>query len=383
MSNITIREVKDNKYFGVLYLKQKTLNTIYKDSGSLAKHNEFQVHYTSLIGKYKNQGGEVLYINIPLVFYNYKQTVSPAHIDFDLKDVEEMHNKTLPIAQEMANEIVEKFNEFPLELEWSIVGFQSKHKHPSGYNQGFSGTDLDTNAKNPGIVYPLLNIEEPTPNFAAIMYINNDMLEISSCSQMRVAIKEKNTITYHKGRNFTYIEGYTIEPTEMEKLFDKLPEIINDKKVKDGLETPLFMGNLKAILKDYEPEVFVDKDNLSKKKYDSLGYGYVKDFKKKGQLKWWEIEAIEEEEEEVEIEYEDDLFEVNEKYQYVWEPNSLNKKDKKEYIDMLRDEIFLSAENMSSFEVSKFNDKQIIELAKKLGILAKDLQKYPYTKAKK
>jgi len=366
-----IVERKIYEIFGVLYLKQKTLDEIFKESGPLAKHNEFQVHYTSLIGTYENQDGESLYINIPLVFYNYKQTVSGAHIDFDLKDVEAMHMKTLPLAQDIADEIVEKLRDFPIELKWSIVGFNSIHRHPGSYNQGFSGTDLDTDVTNPGIVYPLNKPKEPTPNFASIMYVSDDTAKLSSCSQIRVAYTEKDKTVYLKGRSYTFIEGYVIEPTEMEKLFGINSEVIDDEEVKDGLDAPLFLNHLKEALKDYEPEVFVDSKNLSEVKTT-----YKRDlfeFSTKSQYSLYEREYDEI------FEEENDLWETDDDFRYIWSPTKMDKATKQEYLNGIIDEIILSAEEREGKKYTKkmfeyMGEGNIIALAKKLNVLAPKLK---------
>ena len=125
-----IVEKKDNNLYGICFHKTEALEKIYKMSGKLAKNNEFQVHYISLIGKYE-VGKERVYISIPLIYYNYKQEVSGASIKFNLVDVGEINKECMPLAISMANEIVDKLNEvIPFNVTWKIEGLQSIHRHP-------------------------------------------------------------------------------------------------------------------------------------------------------------------------------------------------------------------------------------------------------------
>jgi len=144
-----INQTTTNDLFGVLLLQQEMFDEIFTASGPLAVSNEFQFHYTALIGTLKNQGQEIA-VSIPLVCYNYKQTVSGAHIAFNLEEVETMSDETLSIAQMKASEFLESDTRGELEtifgeLTWEITTLQAMHRHPGGARQGFSGTDYQDN----------------------------------------------------------------------------------------------------------------------------------------------------------------------------------------------------------------------------------------------
>lgn len=132
MSKIQITDTLNLKNVGILGFKQEWLNTITKLSGSLAYHNEYQVHYWALVLRRKFSDESILDIAVPLVFFNYPQEVSPVHIDFEGKSVSDMSDETKEIATLKANELIDKLSEFIKQnsLEPLIVSKMTIHKHP-------------------------------------------------------------------------------------------------------------------------------------------------------------------------------------------------------------------------------------------------------------
>ena len=377
-----IKEIKSKKIFGYQFLNQKMFNEVAREAGSVIKHNEFQFHYTSLTGKYTIDD-EVLYVSIPLVLYNYEQTVSSAHIDFDLKDVEKINEEIQELAQIKAKEVLSKLENLDkYNFEWEIVNFNSMHKHPGGSGQSFSGTDLDTNLKNPGVVYPLANPQGPTPNFAGIMYVETStgMLKLAH-NEVRVAEMINGELYYKLGRTVTDVKGYAEQPTPMEQLFgvkDKIEASYEIKK--DGLERPEDIWNVMTIkLTDYVPEIFIDKKLIKEKTYkcETKKYQYGNLFARDKSVK---IDPI----------YEDDIyaddadfdmFETNDDFQYLWDPFSFKGKDRREYIKGLKEEIALNSQG--TFKemyqtVSNLNDIEVVKIAKIQKILIENPIKVKY-----
>ena len=183
------------------------LQTLFDNSGSLAKNSEFQAHYWALnimfdeIEELKN-----VIINVPIAMFNYKQEVSGAHIDFDLVDVLKTSEETKSIAETQAGsfiqtnentikEMIQKIFHKNIKLKYELSPLNSIHRHPGGSRQSFSSTDLQTKiGDNIGIVYPIMSSEEPTVNMASIMYIDGSKCRLahSECRIVKGDTNKKN-----------------------------------------------------------------------------------------------------------------------------------------------------------------------------------------------
>ena len=258
--------------FGVLLLQQETLDEIFEQSGPLAVSNEFQFHYTSLVGKLQNQGQE-LYISIPLVCYNYKQTVSGAHIGFNLEDTETMSDDTLEIAQMKAAEFLSTDTRTQIEsifgeLDWHVATLQTMHRHPGGSSQGFSSTDLMTDPDRAGIVFPLNESIEKSISFSSIMYVQNGSCRLAH-TEVRTALgsaSEKSGILYSKGRSITIVAGYDSTPTELDAMFGIPGCTSADTVYFDDMPTTTDIPQqLTSIMREssFRPEIFIDENHLS------------------------------------------------------------------------------------------------------------------------
>lgn len=124
----------DNVLTIVLY-NHKDLVKIKEDSGDLAKSNEYQCHYFALVRTEKTDNATV-HIVVPLVYYNYKQQVSSATIDFNMNDVTEIAKKLEKIArlqakratlilQEVAYTMLEN-----AEVSYKMTYYNNIHRHP-------------------------------------------------------------------------------------------------------------------------------------------------------------------------------------------------------------------------------------------------------------
>lgn len=155
----TPTDTRDTTKLSVLLLKQSTLNAISAICQPVAGGSEFQVHYRALVTRIKNATNELI-ISVPTVFYNFKQRVAHASVDYHLDDIDKMAEEVKPISDAVVNRI---FSEIPLlgqlralygddaEVTYSEVNSGSIHRHPGRF--GFSGTDYTKTPSNPGVIY--------------------------------------------------------------------------------------------------------------------------------------------------------------------------------------------------------------------------------------
>lgn len=124
-----------------------------------ATSNEFQFHYWALqlIANAPNSEKSFV-ITLPLVYFNFKQKVSGAHIDFHLDDVREVSEKVEPVAHEKAKEVLklisplyQYFKNQGYEVSVKIGEVGSVHRHPGAF--GFSATDLKNDPEHPGVIF--------------------------------------------------------------------------------------------------------------------------------------------------------------------------------------------------------------------------------------
>ena len=172
-----------------------------------------------------------------------------------------------------------------------FYGLESKQK--LGYRQqGFSGTDLDRNVNDTGIVYPLQEADGLQASFSSIVdHENGDT--ILAHSEYRVARNVPDNIEYIKGICFTVVnqDFITDNSTEAEELLgiapymDILKEsyLVSEPGVREfNKEHFAKYDKLLADL-DFEPAFVIDDKNLSKKevissyKTNAFSNGYLWD----------------------------------------------------------------------------------------------------------
>ena len=158
--------------------------------------------------------------------------------------------------------------------------------------QGFSGTDLDRNIKDTGIVYPLKQADGLQASFSSIVdHENRDT--ILAHSEYRLARNVPDNIEYIKGICFTVVnqDFITDNSTEAEELLgiapymDILKEsyLVSEPGVREfNKEHFAKYDKLLADL-DFEPAFVIDDKNLSKKevissyKTNAFSNGYLWD----------------------------------------------------------------------------------------------------------
>ena len=200
--------------FGVLFQCTKAIEEFQRLSGMSGAYSvEYQQHYINLIGRVETEG-QRLDFAIPMAVFNYHMEVSGAAIKFNLKEVSDANDIAMKTA-------ITKFNEFETTdmykklcdygvVDWQLVGLNSIHAHPNGIN-GFSGTDLCADIKNPGVNFPL-SIGKDIANFASIIQ-HKELYAETIHTEYRifngVANGERN---YEKGRCLTINRGIDQEP---------------------------------------------------------------------------------------------------------------------------------------------------------------------------
>lgn len=172
-----------------------------------------------------------------------------------------------------------------------FYGLESKQK--LGYRQqGFSGTDLDRNVNDTGIVYPLKEADGLQASFSSIVdHENGDT--ILAHSEYRVARNVPDNIEYIKGICFTVVnqDFITDNSTEAEELLgiapymDILKEsyLVSEPGVREFNKEHFAKYDKLLANLDFEPAFVIDDKNLSKKevissyKTNAFSNGYLWD----------------------------------------------------------------------------------------------------------
>lgn len=204
---IQIKDQSSPSNHGIILISDQAMQDIYTKSGALAERNEFQTHYWFLNFRHIASDNSILDIAIPTVYFNYKQTVSGAHIDFEMKDVAELSAKLLPVHNMKVNELLtgniktELENYFNVSFQAMSVDVGSIHRHPgSSRHQSFSGTDLAKSPTDHGVVYPLGSASDNKPNFAGIMAIDSGVCNVAHYEYRTANGTLGTDIEYSKGR---------------------------------------------------------------------------------------------------------------------------------------------------------------------------------------
>lgn len=287
----TIKTSTTSENHGVVLFKDEDLQNILKKSGKLVYGNEFQVHYWSLNLRHISENdGSILDISIPTVFFNYKQQVSSASIDFELKDVISVSEKTKIIHNIKVNEIIksglkERIEEIlGIELFYKSENFNSLHKHPGNASrQAFSSTDLSKDLDDLGIVFPLAEAKNDKANFAGIMAIENKKIKIAHYEYRTVNGDIEEDIKYNEGRCIALVARKEKTISNIEKILGCKTKIEDYAVGKKAAKTDIFYEILKvfkqlnyttstdAIISDNIEEKY--KEHTSKNYYYNKYYG--------------------------------------------------------------------------------------------------------------
>lgn len=279
-------ETDEGYVAGILYLTQLSIKQVTTNSGPLANHNEYQVHWEGLTYRLSLSDTDFIDITIPTVIYNYPQVVGPSTIEFELKDVQKVRETIKPLANLKETEVIAKFkaiytlaSEYGLTVKLINNAMSNIHRHP-GSMSSFSGTDYDTNPDNPGIVFPLKSA--CLAGIYSSIIIHGPIPHVSH-TEYRVANTTDNKITYYKGACFTYCKGYELEVPELYKRLLTTKTMNETYTLENGDKfNTEFISKLTAIFDNvnYEPDTrCVVPTNLETKKhvitkYDTSSFKY-------------------------------------------------------------------------------------------------------------
>jgi hypothetical protein len=155
----TPTDTKDTSKLSIVLMRQSVLNAISAICQPVAGASEFQVHYRALVVRVKSATNELI-ISIPTAYYNFKQKVATASVDYHLDDIDREAEAVKPISDLVIKEI---FKDMPIlaalkdlydgvaEVTYSEVNSGSIHRHPGRF--GFSVTDYTKTPSNPGVIY--------------------------------------------------------------------------------------------------------------------------------------------------------------------------------------------------------------------------------------
>ncbi len=266
----------DSGLLSTVLFKQSTLDKIGEICLPAAGASEFQVHYRCLqLVISRPETNERLAITLPTVFFNMPQKVSSASVDFNLNEVAEISEKVAPISEALAQKY---YKAFPTELFQSL-GFEidareteigSMHRHPGAF--GFSATDLDNKAENPGVIFRTLGAEDRI-QVDSVMYIPNKTVTIYTTETRIVDVKPvEDGIegTYYRTPTFSYILEDTADVSKFGPFFGRKTETSKEysfKFDKDSIEEEYpemesllssFLNELDAAGEEYEPTLILD-----------------------------------------------------------------------------------------------------------------------------
>lgn len=289
----SIVDIKNYGNHGITIFPQPALQEIFKQSGSLAVSNEFQIHYWALNYQYTAVDGSILIVSLPTVFFNYKQEVSSAAIDFQMTDVATVSEKLLPVHNMVVNKLkVLKVKEqlekmFQVKFQEKSVPLNSIHRHPgSSSYQSFSATDYCKTPDDHGIVYPLKKANKQV-NFASIMAIDNDKCNLAH-TEFRIATGTLGKdITYEQGRCLAIMWNEPEKRSMVESLFITETPVKHVIKTVESLIPDTLVESLTNYIMDIQKTVppltkFVSDKNLTRKAYvydnyynntNTYGYG--------------------------------------------------------------------------------------------------------------
>lgn len=266
-----IHDYTVDNYIGISLWTQQALDAITENTGNLASANEYQVHYWSLNMRKVFPDGSLLDISVPTVFFNYKQQVTAASIDFELSEVEQVSDDIYVLHNIEVNKLKPLLDEHFPDFVFTSVGLNSLHKHPGGRSQSFSGTDLKKDHTNDtGIVFPLASADV-RPNFASIICYTGGSTYLAH-TEYRIAdgsVPSDKGISYYNGRTASYVKAPMSELSDAEKLFG-YKEKDTSYTVTDDLDNSQFLSSITAIWDtiSYEPHTdFISSDNVTEKVY--------------------------------------------------------------------------------------------------------------------
>ena len=285
ISKTPIVDVSTKHNQGIVLLRQSDLQSIYEKSGPLAKNNEYQVHFWAINFRARYTDNSIIDITIPTVYFNYKQEVSSAHIDFEMSDVVTVSEKAAKLHHTIANRINNTPFAATLEqllrtsIEVTSTDYNSIHRHPgSSKHQSFSSTDLKKDPDNHGIVYSLESGTEK-PNFAGIMAIDSGVCNLAHMEYRVVNGEVYKDLTYKQSRCHAIVLNDIDNRSTVEQLLGAphteyyLKTV--ESAVSEQLTDSLLHGYKQLLPHLTHATILVNDANIAKKEYPKYDYSKV------------------------------------------------------------------------------------------------------------
>ena len=127
-----IKDMNNLTDTAIVFYKGKDLIDFKSKSMPLAATNEYQCHYSALVRIVEFSDGSKQHFVFPLIYYNYKQEVSAANIDFELKDVQEKAKEVQEASIPLFKMLKAKFVDLDKDkkVSYKLTLFNNIHKHP-------------------------------------------------------------------------------------------------------------------------------------------------------------------------------------------------------------------------------------------------------------
>ncbi len=280
----------DMSTMSTVLFKQSTLDRIGQICLPAAGDSEFQVHYRALqVVISKPDITERVVVTIPTVFFNMPQKVSRASVDFNLDEVAAISEEVAPISEALAEKYMKAFpSEFFKSLGFTVEAREaeigSMHRHPGNF--GFSGTDLDNKAKNPGVIFRTVGAEDRI-QVDSVMYIPQQKVNLYTTETRIIDVKptedqEGIEGTYLRSPTFSYIIDDELESFGFGSFFGRQQEskaldFIMDQDYTDD-KYPEMEGIMVSFVEtlaseeEYEPVLIIDEDLITEEVFTYGGY---------------------------------------------------------------------------------------------------------------
>ena len=217
-------DVKNHNILSLVLFKQSTLEDIADECIPYANSSEFQVHYRSIIVRLWNDRNELI-VTVPTAFFNFKQTVAHASVNFET--IHEAHAAEATKASSHAT-MPTLLQEFPAlqglktyadanGFSYSIVESNSGsiHRHPGDFS--FSSIDRDKSPDEPGVIYRHLN---------AVNAVKTDsVIYLPPKGAAKIVTTETRIVNTHESVN-GIVGSYTEVPTVTCILKDTTPTTV-------------------------------------------------------------------------------------------------------------------------------------------------------------
>jgi len=278
-----------NSTLNLVLFKQSVLDKIAGMCLPSAGGSEFQVHYRGIqIIIYKEDLDSRLVFTIPTVFFNMPQTVTTASVIYNLDEISEISAKLKPASDIQAASILASFpTTFFENLGFKVSAREAEmgslHRHPGNF--GFSSTDMDNKANNPGVIFRRLNCTDLI-QVDSVMYIPSKKVSLVTTETRVITVEQDGD-----GIKGEYLAAptavYITQDAEIAKEnFDIfLGETLIDKEAEDfDIEVKTkwinnlnenFMEIYKVFIEnaDYQPIIEVDPSLIKTHSYTHYGRG--------------------------------------------------------------------------------------------------------------